>query len=516
MRAIISVSDKTGLTPFAKGLVQSGYEIFSTGGTKKSLDDAGIPVKSISELTGFPEIMDGRVKTLHPAVYGGILARRDVPEHMAEIKKNNIGTIDLVAVNLYPFVQTVAKDGVTFDEAIENIDIGGPTLIRAAAKNFNDVLVVVDPDDYMPVLEKIKSGVVDFNARKKLATKAFQHVAVYDTAISQYLRGNEDIFPEELTVAMKKRYGLRYGENPHQRGAFYSEVLVGNRKPATGVTFADVLHGKDLSFNNILDADSAWQIVTDYGAPTVAIIKHTNPCGLASHDDLAEGYKRALSGDPAAAYGGIVSCNRKLTLPMAQEMRSIFYEIVIAPDYEPDALEMLKRKRDLRILKPALPPDYGNTPRLGYIDFRHVRGGFLVDDGDTLSENDVQLKIVTQREPTPDEVADLLFAWQAAKWVKSNAIVLTKDKTLLGMGAGQPSRIISVQIARERAGARAKGSVMASDAMFPFSDSVEAAAAAGVTAIIQPGGSIRDDESIKAADNYHMAMVFTGMRHFRH
>ena len=515
MRAIISVSDKTGLIEFAKGLSQAGYELYSTGGTKKAMDDAGIPVKSISELTGFPEILDGRVKTLHPVVYGGILARRELPDHMAELKKNNIGTIDLVAVNLYPFVQTVSKEGATFDEAIENIDIGGPTLIRAAAKNFKDVIVLVDPNDYMPVLDKLKSSGVDLGERKKLATRAFQHVAVYDTAISQYLRSGEDVFPEELTIAMKKRYGLRYGENPHQRGAFYSEVLVGNKKQNTGITFADVLSGKELSFNNILDADSAWQIVTDYGAPTVAIIKHTNPCGLASHDDLAEAYKRALSGDPLAAYGGIVSCNRKLTLPMAQEMRSIFYEIVIAPDYEPKALELLKRKRDLRILQPELPPDYGGT-RQGYVDYRHVRGGFLVDDADTLAENDVQLKIVTQREPTPDEVGDLLFAWQAAKWVKSNAIVLAKDKTLLGMGAGQPSRIISVQIARERAGERAKGSVMASDAMFPFSDSVEAAAAAGVTAIIQPGGSIRDDESIKAADKYHMAMVFTGVRHFRH
>ncbi len=515
MRAIISVSDKTGLVDFARGLVQAGWEIYSTGGTKKAMDDAGLSVKSISDLTGFPEILDGRVKTLHPVVYGGILARREIPEHMAQLKKNNIGTIDLVAVNLYPFVQTVSKEGCTFDEAIENIDIGGPTLIRAAAKNFKDVTVIVDPKDYKNVLEEIKNGGPGFEARKKLATKAFQHVAVYDTAISQYLRQGDDIFPEELTVAMKKRYGLRYGENPHQRGAFYSEVLVGNKKQNSGITFADVLHGKELSFNNILDADSAWGIVTDFGAPTVAIIKHTNPCGLASHDDLAEAYRRALSGDPSAAYGGIVSCNRKLTLAMAQELRSVFYEIVIAPGYEPEALDLLKKKRDLRILRPELPPDYDGT-RQGYMDYRHVRGGFLVDDADTLAENDVQLKIVTQREPTPEEVGDLLFAWQAAKWVKSNAIVLAKDKTLLGMGAGQPSRIISVQIARERAGERAKGSVMASDAMFPFSDSVEAAAAAGVTAIIQPGGSIRDDESIKAADKYRMAMVFTGIRHFRH
>jgi len=315
---------------------------------------------------------------------------------------------------------------------------------------------------------------------------------------------------------MKKRYGLRYGENPHQRGAFYSEVLVGDKKPVTGVTFADVLHGKELSFNNILDADSAWQIVTDYGAPTVVIIKHTNPCGLASHNDVAEAYRRAFSGDSLAAYGGIVSCNRKLTLAMAQEIRPTFYEIVIAPDYEPEALELLKKKRDLRILKPALPPDYGTTPRQGYLDFRHVQGGFLVDDADTLGENEVSLKTVTRREPTEAEIADLRFAWQAAKWVKSNAIVLAKDKTLLGMGAGQPSRIVSVQIARERAGEKAKGSVMASDAMFPFSDCVDAAAAAGVTAIIQPGGSIRDEDSIKAADAHNMAMVFTGVRHFRH
>ncbi|MFH1639052.1 MAG: bifunctional phosphoribosylaminoimidazolecarboxamide formyltransferase/IMP cyclohydrolase [Chloroflexota bacterium] len=515
MRAIISVSDKSGLADFTRGLAELGYEIYSTGGTKKVLEEASVKVTSISDLTGFPEILDGRVKTLHPVVYGGILARRDLPRHMAEIAKNNIETIDLIAVNLYPFVQTVSKEGTTFDEAIENIDIGGPSLIRAAGKNFQSVIVLVDPDDYPSVLERIKGNTLDFAERKRLAQKAFQHVAMYDTAIAQYLRQDMPDFPEELTVALKKRYGLRYGENPHQRAAFYAEQTASSKKQDTGITWAKVLSGKVLSYNNIMDADSAWAAVTDFAAPIVAVIKHTNPCGLASHDDMVEAYKRALSGDPLAAFGGIMVSNRPVTFPLAYEMRSVFYEIVIAPGYDDRALELLKKKKDLRILQAELPPGYGNTPP-GYRDYRRVKGGFLVADADTLAESDVQLKIVTRREPAPSEVEDMLFAWRAVKWVKSNAIVLAKDKTLLGMGAGQPSRIASVAIARERAGDRSKGSVMASDAMFPFADSVEAAAEAGVTAIIQPGGSIRDEESIKAADKYNIAMVFTGRRHFRH
>jgi len=514
MRAIISVSDKVGVTDFAQNLSQLGFEVFSTGGTKKALAEAKVVVKSVSEITGFPEILDGRVKTLHPAVHGGILARRDLPAHMAELAKNKIEIIDLVAVNLYPFVQTVAKDGVSLDEALENIDIGGPTLIRAAAKNFPSVIVLVDPKDYQPVLEKLRGGGVDLAERKRLAQKAFQHVAIYDTAISQYLGRDMEGFPEEMTVALKKRYGLRYGENPHQQAAFYAEQVVGTGVE-TGITWAKQLWGKELSFNNILDADAAWGVVTDFSAPTVTIIKHTNPCGLASHNDIAEAYRQALSGDPVAAFGGIVAANRTIDLAAAKEISQTFYEIVIAPEYQAEVLEILKRRKDLRILVAELPPGYGRAPA-GYLDFRRVKGGFLVQNSDSLPEDSVNLKTVTRRKPTPAEIKALLFAWRAVKHIKSNAIVLAKDKTLLGMGAGQPSRIVSAQIAIEKAGGKVSGSVLASDAMFPFPDVVEAAAKAGVTAIIQPGGSIRDDDSIKAADEHNMAMVFTGVRHFRH
>ncbi|MFC2056974.1 bifunctional phosphoribosylaminoimidazolecarboxamide formyltransferase/IMP cyclohydrolase [Chloroflexota bacterium] len=514
MRAIISVFDKTGLADFAKGLSQLGFDIFSTGGTQKALKEATVPVKSVSGLTGFPEILDGRVKTLHPIIYGGILAKRDQPEHMAQLAENKIESIDLVAVNLYPFVQTVAREGVTIDEALENIDIGGPSMIRASAKNFPSVIVVVDPADYQLVLEKLRGGTVDPAERKRLAQKAFQHVATYDTAISQYLRQDTTGLPEEMTVALKKRYSLRYGENPHQQAVFYAEPEIGKDK-STGITWAEQLGGKELSFNNILDADAAWGAATDFAAPTVAVIKHTNSCGLASHEDIAEAYRRAFSGDEVAAFGGIVAANRKVTLAMAEAIKPVFYEIVIAPEYEPEALNLLKHKKDLRILVAQLPPGYGKAEP-GYLDFRRVKGGFLVQSSDSLPEDSINLKTVTKREPTEAEMEDLLFAWRAVKHIKSNAIALFKDKTLLGMGAGQPSRIVSAQIAKEKAGKKAEGSVLASDAMFPFPDVVEAAASGGVTAIIQPGGSIRDEDSIKAANEHNIAMVFTGERHFRH
>jgi phosphoribosylaminoimidazolecarboxamide formyltransferase/IMP cyclohydrolase len=515
MRAIISVHNKTGVEDFARGLDKLGYEIFSTGGTKKALAAAGVPVKSISDMTGFPEILDGRVKTLHPMVHGGILARRDLPAHMDELKKQRIEKIDLVAVNLYPFVQTVSKEGVTLGEALENIDIGGPTMIRASAKNFPGVIVVVDPADYPMILEQLQKGDLPQAERKRLAQKAFQHVAIYDTAISQYLRQGEAGLPEEMTVAMRKRYGLRYGENPHQQAAFYAELAVGT-KQNTGITWAKQLGGKELSFNNILDADAAWSAAVDYAAPTVSVIKHTNPCGLASHEDIAEAYRRAFSGDEVAAYGGIVAANRPVTLAMAEAMRPVFYEIVIAPGYEPAALKLLQeKKKDLRILEAELPPGYGKE-ECGYIDYRRVKGGFLVQNSDSLPEKQVAMKVVTKRQPTAKEKEDLLFAWRACKHVKSNAIMLVKDKMVTGMGAGQPSRIVSAQIAGEKAGAKAKGSVLASDAMFPFPDVVEHAAKLGVTAIIQPGGSIRDQDSIDAADRHNIAMVLTGVRHFRH
>ncbi len=510
MRAILSVSDKTGIAEFARGLAKLNVEIFSTGGTKKALLDEGVPVHSISDLTSFPEILDGRVKTLHPAVHGGILARRDLPAHMEELSRNGMGTIDMVVVNLYPFVQTVAKAEATLQDALENIDIGGPTMIRAAAKNFPHVLVVVDPADYSTILQKFQSGEVDQSQRQKLAQKAFQHVAMYDTAISQYLLRDEK-FPEDMTVALKKLFGLRYGENPHQSAAFYKEERMGAQKP--GIANAKQLWGKELSYNNILDADAAWNAAIEFEAATVAIIKHTNPCGLASDDDLAEAYRRALAGDPVSAFGGIVAVNQPVTAQMASEIVKTFYEIIVAPGYEPQALETLKTRKDLRILD-MVPVDAATS--VPSLDFRRVGGGMLVQTADELIEDSSTWRVVSKRQPTSEEMQSMAFAWKVAKHVKSNAIVLTRGTTLLGMGAGQPSRVDSVQIALKKAGAEAKGSVMSSDAMFPFPDGIEVAAKGGVTAVVQPGGSIRDDQVIEVTDRYNLAMVFTGVRHFRH
>lgn len=514
MKAIISVSNKAGVAEFAKGLASLGFEIYSTGGTKKALVEAGVDVKGVSDITNSPEILDGRVKTLHPKVHGGILARRDSKAHMEELKEHDIGLIDLVAVNLYPFVETVAKEGVTIDTALENIDIGGPTMIRASAKNFPGVITVVDPADYGSILEALKEGEFGFEQRKKLAQKAFQHVAIYDTAISQYLREGEEGFPEDMTIALNKQYDLRYGENPHQKAAFYAEQKVGSGGADMGITWAQQLWGKQLSYNNILDADSAWGAAADFPDPTVVIVKHTNPCGLASHENITEAYKRAFSGDTVSAFGGIVACNRKITAEMAEEMRPTFYEIVIAPEYEEEALEIFKKKKNLRVLLTKLPDK--KQLNGGYIDYRRVRGGLLVQESDTIDEPVENLNVITKRKPTEQELADLMFAWRVCKHVKSNAITFIKDRMIKGIGAGQPNRAVSVHLAARKAGEESKGCVMASDAMFPFSDSVEQAAEAGVTAIIQPGGSIRDQESIDAADKHGIAMVFTGVRHFKH
>lgn len=515
MRAILSVSDKTGLVDFAKGLHDLGIEMFSTGGTKKALEDAGVPVRSVSDLTGFPEIMDGRVKTLHPAIHGGILARRDVPAHLEQLAQHGIGTIDLVVVNLYPFVQTVSKQGVSLEEALENIDIGGPTMIRASAKNFPDVVIVVDPGDYTSVLGELKSGSVSQESRKELAKKAFQHTASYDTAIAQYLRPAEEIFPPDMTLGMRKIADLRYGENPHQKAAFYEEQKIGQSYPAT-ITAANQVWGPELSFNNILDLDAALSAVKEFAEPTISIIKHTNPCGLASYSDLTEAYRRAFVGDPVSAYGGIVGSNRRIDLATAEAMRPTHYDCMIAPSYEDAALEILKKKGNIRIL--ATGGDAVPVPRIEELglDVRRVSGGFLLQTPDLVVEDQVKLKVVTDRAPTKEEAQDLLFAWKAVKLIKSNAIVLVKDRALLGMGAGQPNRVTSVQISVERAGDRSQGSVLGSDAFFPFPDGVEAAAKAGVTAIIQPGGSIRDEDAIRVANQYKIAMVFTGERHFRH
>jgi phosphoribosylaminoimidazolecarboxamide formyltransferase/IMP cyclohydrolase len=509
VRAIISVSDKSGVVDFARGLKELGIEIFSTGGTKKSLEAAGVKIHSISELTGFPEILDGRVKTLHPAVHGGILARRDLPQHLSQLTQNHIELIDMVVVNLYPFVATVTRAEVSLDEALENIDIGGPSMIRSAAKNFPSVLVVVDPGDYDAILQKLRQGNIDSEYRKRLAQKAFQHVALYDTAIAQYL--NEEAFPEEMTIALRKARSLRYGENPHQQAAFYIEQNV--RQRPDGLASLEQLGGPEISFNNLLDLDAALNLLADFNAPTIAIIKHNNSCGLASHNDLAEAYRRALAGDPIAAFGGVVASNRIIDLATAQEIDKTHYDAIVAPGYQKKALELLRRKESLRLVKiaPYRPPS--SEPPL---DFRRVKGGFLAQTPDTLTKSEFKPRVVTKRQPSDAELSDLLFAWKAVKSIKSNAIVIAKDKALLGMGAGQPSRVVSVELALKRAGDRAKGSVLASDAFFPFTDGPELAIKHGITAIIQPGGSVRDKEVIALADKYNVAMVFTGVRHFRH
>ena len=507
MKAILSVSNKEGLAAFARGLSGSGVDLYSTGGTKRAIEDAGVPVRSVSDLTGFPEILDGRVKTLHPKVHGGILALRDNPQHIEELAAHEIEAIDIVVSNLYPFVETVGKADVTLAEALENIDIGGPTLVRASAKNFPSVLVVVDPRDYGTVLDGLRSGGVAMEDRRRLARKAFQHVALYDTAIATYLRGEEDPLTDQLTIGLEKVQRLRYGENPHQQSAFYQEALA----PPGTIASAAQLHGKELSHNNILDADAAWNVVRDFANPAVAVVKHTNPCGLASNEDLTEAYRLAYEGDPVSAFGGIVACNRPLDLAAAESIAAIFYEIVIAPGYEPDALARLKRKRDLRILQVE-----GLNQGGAGLDYRRVSGGMLVQTADRLQGDPAAWKSVTERSPTPAELEDLAFAWKAVKHVKSNGIVLARGGALIGMGAGQPNRVTSVHLALRAAGEKAAGCVLGSDAFFPFPDGVEMAAQGGATAIAQPGGSVRDSEVIEAANKAGLAMVFTGARHFKH
>lgn len=510
MRAIVSVSDKTGLAEFARHFKELGIEIYSTGGTKKALQDAGIPVHSVSELTGFPEILDGRVKTLHPAVHGGLLARRDLPQHMEELAKNKIQPIDMVVINLYPFVQTVSRPNVTLQDALENIDIGGPTMIRAAAKNFPSVIVIVDPNDYPIILEKLKKGSVDLNERKRLAQKAFQHVAMYDTAISQYLR-DEGVFPEHLTVAMKKISDLRYGENPHQKGAVYIEQYAG--KVPKGLVNVKLISGPELSFNNFLDLDAAWTTACDFPEPTIVIIKHTNPCGCCMNSDLIKAYQNALKADPVSAFGGIVACNRKIDIKLASEIDKTHYDCIIAIEYDEEALKLLGRKKNLRLCQcePLEPPTRSNR-----YDVRPISGGFLVQEEDFYTEGEFKPRVVTKRQPTETEMRDMLFGWKCIKHIKSNAIAIVKDNNMLGMGTGQPNRVISARLAAERAGADAKGAILASDAMIPFPDTIEVAANAGCTAVIQTGGSVKDAEVIAYADSRNLAMVFTGIRHFRH
>jgi len=525
MRALLGVYDKTGIEEFARGLVDLGWEVVSTGGTFATLEKAGIPVRKVEEITGFPEMLDGRVKTLHPVVHGGILARRDLPAHMAALAEHGIGGIDLVCCNLYPFVATVTKaGGVAFEEGIENIDIGGPTMLRAAAKNHSDVIVVVEPDDYAFVLGHLRDdATVPADGRLHLAWKAFAHVASYDSAVSEWLW--EQMHPgapaPTLTVPMERVDTLRYGENPHQSAAFYTDESL-REHGRGGIATAKQHHGKEMSYNNYLDADAAWNCVNDFAGPSCVIVKHTNPCGVATKDDLLEAYRLAVRADATSAFGGIVAFNRVIDEALARELREfrnpndgetrMFYEIVVAPGYTPEGLTVLKGKsKDLRILEAQAHARGGRS-------YRQVGGGWLVQDSDDLTPEEIEFKVVSDRQPTASELEDLKFAWRCVKHVKSNAITVAKDGRLLGMGSGQPNRVKSVEIAMEKAGAEVKGAVLASDAFFPYAwgDSIEKACQAGVAAIIHPGGSLRDQEGIDCCNKYGVTMVLTGTRHFRH
>ncbi len=505
-RALISVSDKTGLVPFAKSLADAGVELISTGGTAKLLQAEGIPVIEISKFTGFPEMLDGRVKTLHPMVHGGLLHLRDNPEHLAQIARHGIKPIDLVVVNLYPFQETVAKKGVTQEEAIEQIDIGGPSMLRSAAKNFHSVTVVVDPSDYGPVLESLRDneGATSLKLRERLAIKVFVTTSRYDCAIAAYLNGKQEC-SSSFSVSLPLSSGLRYGENPHQTAALYGSFNEHFQK----------LHGKELSFNNILDINAAVDLIDEFLEPTVAILKHTNPCGVGSDADLREAWEKAFATDKQAPFGGIIVCNRPLTEPLARAISEIFSEVIIAPDFEPAARALLQKKKNLRLMQHLA----GAPSPLAEADIRSVRGGLLVQQKDRQTLSEVESKVVTKRPPSRDEMSAMVFGWKIVKHVKSNAIVYVGRDRTLGIGAGQMSRVDASRIAVWKAGEAGlslKGSVVASDAFFPFPDGLIAAAEAGATAAIQPGGSVRDPEVIEAADARDVAMIFTGVRHFKH
>lgn len=517
MRALISVSDKTGIVEFAKELVALGIEIISTGGTYSKLKESEVPAIEISELTGFPECLDGRVKTLHPIVHAGLLAMRSNPSHMKQLEDLNIKTIDIVVVNLYPFKATILKDNVQRQEVIENIDIGGPTMLRSAAKNYQDVAVVVDPRDYEKVLTELKTqGEVTLDTKFYLMQKVFMHTASYDTMIADYLRRErkDQEFPETLTMTFEKVQGMRYGENPHQAAAFYREI--GKRKGS--ITDAVQLHGKGLSFNNINDTNGALELLKEFTEPTVVACKHGNPCGVGSADDIYDAWKKAYEADKTSIFGGIVVSNREITAQIAKEMKEIFLEVVVAPSYEKEALELLTIKKNIRLLE--LKDIEVKQDESAY-DLKKVNGGIIVQtiDSPLLVEED--LKVVTDRAPSAKEMEDLLFAWKVVKFVKSNGIAIAKDKQSIGIGPGQVNRIWatkqSIEHAEEMIGKGiTRGAVLASDAFFPFDDCVEAAHQAGITAIIQPGGANRDEDSIKKCNEYGIAMVFTGMRHFKH
>jgi phosphoribosylaminoimidazolecarboxamide formyltransferase/IMP cyclohydrolase len=537
-RALLSVSDKTGLVEFARALRGFGVEMLSTGGTAKALREAGLEVRDVSEVTGFPEMLDGRVKTLHPRIHGGILAVRDNPEHARSLEEHAIGPIDMVVVNLYPFEQTVARPGVTLAEAVEQIDIGGPAMVRSSAKNFRDVAVVTSPELYGFISEELaqRGGALSLKTRSRLALMAFEHTSMYDGAISQYLsetlhggtpedaelRGAFTItevvktgaaehwletagsFPASVGLLLDKHSDLRYGENPHQKAALFKTG------EATGIARAEVLGGKEMSFNNYVDADAAWQLVCDFEEAACAIIKHMNPSGVGTAAGVEEAYRRALATDPVSAFGGIVAFNRAVDEPAARALTEIFTEVVVAPDFEEAAIAVLQSKKNLRILRA------GAARQPEGLDFKRVTGGMLVQTRDTHHLGREDLKVVTRRIPTDEEFEALLFAWTVCKHTKSNAIVYARPGQTVGVGAGQMSRVDSVRIGAMRAQLPVEGSVLASDAFFPFRDGLDEAARHGITAVIQPGGSVRDSEVIAAADEHGLAMVFTGIRHFRH
>ena len=523
MHALISVSDKTGIVEFAQALHGLGVKLISTGGTAKLLAEQGLPVTEVAELTASPEMLDGRVKTLHPKVHGGLLARRDLPEHMAALKRHNIATIDLLVVNLYPFEATVARAGCTLEDAIENIDIGGPAMVRSGAKNWKDVGVVTDASQYEVVLSELKAdGALSHKTKFALSVAAFNRISNYDAAISDYLSGIQEdggrtLFPGQANGRFVKLQDLRYGENPHQQAAFYRDL-----HPAPGsLVSARQLQGKELSYNNIADADAAWECVKSFSEPTCVIVKHANPCGVAVAADPLQAYGKAFQTDPTSAFGGIIAFNRTLDAAAAQEVSRQFVEVLMAPDFTPEALAVFRSKVNVRILQIALPPggstDWDNGRNA--MDVKRVGSGLLMQTADNRELVLAQLRVVTKKQPTQQEMQDMLFAWKVAKYVKSNAIVFCKDGMTMGVGAGQMSRLDSARIAgikAQHAKLSLAGTVVASDAFFPFRDGLDAVVDAGATCIIQPGGSMRDPEVIAAADERGVAMVFTGVRHFRH
>ena len=519
MRAILSVYDKTGVVDFARGLEALGFELFSTGGTEGLLRDAGVSVRGVQELTGFPEMLGGRVKTLHPAIHAGILALRDDPGHLEELAQHGLKPVDLVASNLYPFLEVAKETGARLSVALENIDIGGHTLLRAAAKNFLNVLPVCDPHDYVRVLEELQRGDgVSPDTRRRLAARAFQHCAVYDTHVASYLRPHDEIFPAEYTLALSRIADMRSGENPHQLAAFYAEASP--RPRPSGIATALQLHGNAPSFNNTFDADLAWQAVSDFTSTCVAIVKHGNLCGLSLGDSVADAFRKALATDPQTAFGSAVAANRVLDDEAAREIASVFFEDLVAPDFTREALDVLRPKADLRLF--ATHHDQGTHslndagPFPGELDYKRLMGGFLVQTRDALPGQSFTPKVASHRHPVLAEFTSLHFAWRAVKYVTSNGVVLAKGLSLVGFGSGQPSRQDAVDLALRKAGDRAQGSVLASDGFFPFIDAIERAADAGVTAVIQPGGSTRDPELIRAVNRHGMAMIFTGERHYRH